>query len=466
MWAENSIPSFPIGDASLSATAVRMIARASAGGKTLEPQAKPVSVPNMGGPSLPPTVVINDGLRRHMVFVNDGTNPTDSTNTVPSVPIAVTVNIAAWNLPVGTVLVRNLAAAGSFGETAQLITTTGNSITFTVPAYSTNQIIAPVVPQTVSSIMPFHDTTIKAGANVGNNYGSASTLTVSTSNTAVHDNTAVTMIKFNVPAASSSSVLTSVLSLTVAAAPANDMVMTIFGLSCTYPSGLSWSEETATWSTSNFVTTVPSGQITAIYQQFTHLNNLGQGNTVVGHVTVAAGTQVGTVKMVDVTEYVNACAGGPATLVISRRMRYNAATGNAGGALAADDLSQGASVAFYSKEATTGGPSLTLMSGPVAPAPPPSMYLTAPAPTSTPPPPPAVMPSPTPSPSPMASPSPTAPLPTQTLSYTASTVAAPYTTPMTIGVNQASSLTHTRSLSAGVYSVRATAASKSIVYES
>ena len=54
----------------------------------------------------------------------------------------------------------------------------------------------------------------------------------------------------------------------------------------------------------------------------------------------------------------------------------------------------------------------------------------------------------------------------QTLSYTASTVAAPYTTPMTIGVNQASSLTHTRSLSAGVYSVRATAASKAIVYES
>ena len=72
--------------------------------------------------------------------------------------------------------------------------------------------------------------------------------------------------------------------------------------------------------------------------------------------------QAGTVLRVDVTEYVQACAaaGKQAAFVIYRPMRRAAFNGNAGGPVAADDLSGGVAAVF-------GSPALRVMSTTVAP---------------------------------------------------------------------------------------------------
>lgn len=65
---------------------------------------------------------------------------------------------------------------------------------------------------------------------------------------------------------------------------------------------------------------------------------------------MAAGTPAGTVKRIEVTEYVrSAGASGSLTFVLARRMRRGFISGNAGGSIPADDLSGGASVVFSSR---------------------------------------------------------------------------------------------------------------------
>ena len=114
----------------------------------------------------------------------------------------VTVNIAAWNLPDGTLLVHNLAGAGYMGEIygpSWPLRVKGSNLTVTVPAYSTSTISAPLAPQVETALPCSDDATIFAGANLGSNYGASVTLSVGTSVTATHDATAVTLIKFVVP---------------------------------------------------------------------------------------------------------------------------------------------------------------------------------------------------------------------------------------------------------------------------
>jgi hypothetical protein len=85
--------------------------------------------------------------------------------------------------------------------------------------------------------------------------------------------------------------------------------------------------------------------------------------TAVGHITVPAGSAVGTVFRVDVTEYVSTCAGKGATFTIARRLRNPGFTGNVVGNIPPDTLSNGASVSFYSGEAAAGVvPNLRMLS--------------------------------------------------------------------------------------------------------
>lgn len=114
-WGENAFAPFPVGDSTLSAEAARLVLAAAAGGHALEAAAL------TGTYSGPPPLVVNDGRRRTLLFVNDGRNPVDAagSGTTPSeVPTQLTlaVNASAWGLPPGTPLVHNLAADGSFAE--------------------------------------------------------------------------------------------------------------------------------------------------------------------------------------------------------------------------------------------------------------------------------------------------------------------------------------------------------------
>lgn len=77
-----------------------------------------------------------------------------------------------------------------------------------------------------------------------------------------------------------------------------------------------------TWNTAPFaVSAPPAAAIASPVNNFARLDN---GNLVAGHVTVLAGTPAGTVKRVDVTEYVRASGSGTVAFVLSRRLRHAA----------------------------------------------------------------------------------------------------------------------------------------------
>lgn len=177
--------------------------------------------------------------------------------------MTVTLNIAAWNLPVGTSLVQNVVAQGFSSEvyTWPLQVPASGNVTFTLPPYSTATITAPARAQTEASLAAVADATLFAGANHAGNFGGAAGLTVSTSTSAVHDGTAVarrrpltsrprmpllcplrpltpstplpallplpqSLIAFDLGSVNPTAVLTAILELTVMTAPASDMLMT------------------------------------------------------------------------------------------------------------------------------------------------------------------------------------------------------------------------------------------------
>lgn len=144
--------------------------------------------------------MFTDGERRIFLTVNDQFNPTDGGNCGSSpcsalvpYPMNVTVNVAAWGLPIGTFLVHNVVAPGYASEvyTWPLQVPPSGNVTFLVPPYGVSTLVAPAVAQTESLAFVAKDATVFAGANQLVNYGTAAGLTVSTSATGVHDTTAV-----------------------------------------------------------------------------------------------------------------------------------------------------------------------------------------------------------------------------------------------------------------------------------
>lgn len=99
--------------------------------------------------------VVNDGRRRRLLFVNDGNNPEDGPSvgcTLPqgctSLPVTITFNVTAWNLPANTVLVHSVAAAGQqgvfMGEIYGIYPFGQGMITITAQPFSVNVLTAPV----------------------------------------------------------------------------------------------------------------------------------------------------------------------------------------------------------------------------------------------------------------------------------------------------------------------------------
>ena len=478
-WAENLVAPYPIGDASLSAEAARLIISAMAGNKTLETVVGVPGVPSKNPPGLlnnpwssasaeavpgflaPPIGVVNDGLRRIVLWTNEGYNPMDNPGGsggaacnpggIPCFPsyravtMNMTLNISSWAVPATVTLVHNLVAAGSMGEVAGIalgasaptgkpslpavsnaanakaslvssitaVTVAGgnySTVTLSVPAFSVSALVAPIAPQAEIVLNATSDTQITAGLNVNTTNGTAPTMAVSTSVTAVHDATSVALMQFTIPATiSAASTLTAVLELSVAAPPAQDMPLLVVGVNSTAAGA--WAEASLSWSTAAFLTAgaLPSATITSPAQNFVPVGP-ATGAAVAGHITVGASAVVGGVQRVDVTEYVRSVSGGTAAFALVRRMRQGGYFGNSGGSIPPDSLSGGAVVAFSTKEGGA-GPMLRLMVSNAAPA-------GLPAPPPSPPQPPSAASSQSsPSPSPVLPPTPPpGPLPVATVS--------------------------------------------------
>ena len=468
MWGENLAYPYPIGDSSLSAEGARMLFSSLAGNKTMEtvtgaalPGSKNmpgmmnnpwVASSTLSAPATMslPIAVVNDGMRRTLLWVNEGYNPMDIAPgagdcpasggaSVPCYPAyasvqnIITLNISAWGVPTTASIVHNIVAAGSMGEVAGIATagTTpqtansagapgctgadgcapatnpssdvriGNSVSFTsengvyqtltvvAPAYSVNQLIAPSVSQTEVLLEASGDAQISAGANVGTNYGSAPTMEVSTSPTATHDGTSMALVRFDVP--SPGYVLTALLEITLATSPDADMPLLVIGTAG------NWTETSITWADASFLTngTVPNAPIASPAGNFASVE---APNSVAAHLTVVASlSKSADVHRVEVSTYVRSC-GGTASFALVRRMRHGAFFGNSGGAVAADSLSGGATVSFYTKETAAYAPKLRVMSSTGGVSPPPQQ------PISTPPPSPAPKQEPNPPPPPVPAP--------------------------------------------------------------
>ena len=134
-------------------------------------------------------------------------------------------------------------------QVAALVTLPANgTVTIFSPANSVLSLTAPIngpqLPVTV--LTPTDDATIAAGANSAVNAGTSATLTVCTATTASHTSTSVALIKFAIPATATmpAGITAVLLEMTLAQAPSNAMLMSVF-MTC----GSAWSESTITYAT-------------------------------------------------------------------------------------------------------------------------------------------------------------------------------------------------------------------------
>lgn len=368
-WADNLNWPFPVGDTTLSAEASRLVIKAAGGGKTQFPYTvNPTSIAIGPANNFRTVAVTGDATRRYVTYVNDCSastgNPADCAGGAAGTPnatdVLLTIDLSSWGVPVGTLVPVSLAAAGSMGEVSALVPV---SPTGTITALSpSGSVLMATVPastmvQSVVSVLPSADTSL--GPQSSSALASSYALTVSTSNTANHATTSVAMLNFPVPVAAGSAALTSaILELTVSAVPSADMPMSVFGVGC---NGAGWNGQPTTWAAAPYAinTSLPmTAALTNLAQNFIAVTP----NTMfIGHITVPASAAVGQVFRTDVTDYAAACAGKSATVVVVRRLRNPLYTGNAAGNIAADALSGGASVSFYSVEAGVSPPTLRLL---------------------------------------------------------------------------------------------------------
>ncbi len=312
-------------------------------------------------------------------------------------------------------MLQELSSNGFYGEVSGLVTLTapGFLITWPLPPWGVLSITVPLGRQVVSVFAASDDASVMAGANAGVNFGEASTLTVGTSVSAVHDATSVALVQFDVGGIDMRVVNSVILELTVAAATTATSLLNVVGITRDF----AWAQDSVTWDSAGAVLTLPTGAVDAVHKNFMRLDN---GN-VVGHISVRP-RDVGVVKRIDVTDFVVAAGDGVVGFLIARRMRNNLYTGNAQPAagIPADDLNGGAVVSFVSKEGANASshPALRLLLDYVASPPPRPPHPPPPHPSPQPPHPSPPPPSPRPphppsppSPNPPHPPSPPPPLP-------------------------------------------------------
>jgi hypothetical protein len=392
-WADTTVAPYPIGDSTLSAESMGLVAQVVTGRKPLLTCAPPSSYTTFGGFLW--CITVQDGARYHIVINNDvnglgvsgGTtaDPTSPSPTGTAFTFSIDLGSSGLGIPGTSYAVINEASSPTyFGEVSAFISLASSRlITHTLPAFGTMRITVPANPQAMTLLPASGSAAIAAGANAYANFGAAQYLHVGTSVTAVHDGTTVALISFDISAHTAASAAANIvlLELTVAGVTSNSeaSILNVIGLNpCT---GASWSESSITWATAPFAVTTPSGVIAGIANNFVKIGGQSQpSNAMVGHITVSA-SDTGVTKQVDVTKYVaNAAANGMTSVafLVARRFRTNGlcvgsacpicaagvcanGAGNAAGAMPADDLDAGATVAFYSDDSTISPPGLRLV---------------------------------------------------------------------------------------------------------
>jgi hypothetical protein len=387
-WGENTAAPYALGDATTSGEAARMIASAmtgrgaSGGLPLLNCSASP-------GSNFRPCGAVLDERTLTLLLVND-----KDTGLAVGASLAPLADATAAGLTDGAVaIVSEVSSAGFFGEVSSLLTLRAADgfalpAPLLLPAWGVLSITLPRGAQTETALPPAADASAFAGAFKATPFGTATTLHVGTSVTSVHDTTSVAFLRFDMRSISASSISAVLLELTVASVAPTNCVLSVIAVT----NASAWADEASlTWASASAALSDPVLSVNAVSRNFVRLD-AGSGADIAAHITVRPG-DAGVVKRVDVTRY--ASQPGVVGFLVARRFRRNAYSGNAAGAIPADDLNAGAAVAFHSKEATDAAsrPVLRVFSAvavAAAASPPP---LPAPPPPSPAPPPPPPAPS-------------------------------------------------------------------------
>ncbi len=429
MTAENNMAPYPVGDVTLSGEAVAMTSKHLFGAKNLLTCALNYTT-YQGG--FGKCLVVQDPAVVHIIFVNNAPQNTaaaDQTVGVTGTDLTVVYNWGGLGVSTSSyAILHELSSVGYMGEISAVVPTSSQTLTHFLPAFGIARVAVPMNAQTARTLTASDDSYVAAGTASATNHGIETVLKVGTSITTDHSTTYAAIVRFPLTGYDiyAQYANAAILQLTTQATTTAFMNLTVYGIAAA--NAATFSEGTATWSSvSSFALNTSANmvhQITTIGQNF--VTSLGTLIDVVGHITVRP-TDVGVVKMVNVTHYVNQAGRAGATdvaFIIVRKFRtsgictntaydpgsaHPCANGNHAGATAPDNLNGGASVSFYSKEAgSTNAPKLEIItdSSVVLPPPPPS-----PPPPTPPSPPPPSPPPPPPNPPPPSPPHPPPPVP-------------------------------------------------------
>lgn len=302
-------PQYIVGDTAMTGEAARLVLKACSGDKYVDTitLAKSTSTQTVPANAFRTSASTRDAARRYFIFINDcaatsGVAADCDTNANPAnaADVTLTINLNSWGLPAGTILPVTTVAAGLMGEVNMLATlNAAGQITVPAPSASVVLVTGQASGTQVVSVLPAVDDAVIAPTQPTGNVNSDQ-LTVSTSNTADHSTTRVSLLKFQVPSTAANGGLTAaILELTLSKAPAQTMILHLFGAAC----DSAWSENTVSWNSAGAFavnTSIPvNGVISQLSQNFQYIDTT---TTFAGHITVPAGSAVGTVFRVDVAD--------------------------------------------------------------------------------------------------------------------------------------------------------------------
>ena len=348
-FAENGVAPYSVGDVTTSGAALALLAPVLAGAKPLLTCAGFAS-------AYQPCVLVRDGGAFVLLLANDYATADGAPERTLSIPLA------PLGVPASSFALVSQVAPGFCGEVALLTRVAalpGATLALTMPPWAVVRVTVPAAAQSETLLAPDADATLAAGANMARNYGGDATLRVTTAPGAVHDGTAVALLRFPAAALASAGALSAaILELTVAAAPAaGAVVLAVVGINPSAPRN--WSESGVTWAAADWaVAPLRSGAaVVRVAHNFARLGPWeGNGNWMLGHVTVAPG-DAGATRRLDVTRFARAASNAGAcsvTVAVVRRVRRNAASpaSGAGESIAADAPFDAAdALAFWSREA-------------------------------------------------------------------------------------------------------------------
>lgn len=345
-YVDNSSPPLSadnIGGTTNAAEAYALLAAHFAGGQSL------LNVSSSATDKCIATVAVDHAAENHYdLYAVNNTN----------ISIPVNVNVSKLSLLPNSVVIIHKVSSQFHGEVESVLPVSP-TMSLNLEPYSIAMLTLEKNNGTAkkTSLLPTDDAYVKAGTNSDYTYGTLKKILIGTSNTSDHTTTSVGYLKFQLPT-TSENIYAGILQLSIKFSGTSDGIFHIYGL--TQKASASWQEGGSNpikWNNAPHLSASPTSNLVVdnINKNFFNYFDPNYGDAVfIGSMYVPANT-AGVTKLVDVTQFVK--LNPNPTFVIIREFRMNPY----GGAInyPGDNLTD-SSVAFSSKEDTTGKPMLML----------------------------------------------------------------------------------------------------------